>query len=219
MGRVRTSKSREWMRRHVNDPFVQRAQREGWRSRAAYKLIEIADRDRLLRAGQVVLDLGAAPGGWSQVARQRVGAAGRVVAVDVLEMAPLPGVEFLRGDFETDAVVLDLVQRLGARGIDLVLSDMAPNLSGIGVADQARMMALAEAALAFAVEHLKPEGALLVKSFHGAGFDGFLRVLRQTFERVVVRKPAASRGGSRETYLLASGVRAASGPHRSAVEC
>ena len=204
--------SKQWLRRHVNDPYVKRSKQEGYRSRSAYKLLEIDARDKLLRPGQVIVDLGSAPGGWSQVAAKGVGPAGRVVAIDLLAMAPLEGVTFVEADF-TSAAGLEAVEKaLGGRKADLVLSDMAPNLSGIGVSDQARTMALAEIALDFARLHLKPEGALLVKVFQGAGIDEYLRLARATFDKVLVRKPESSRGESAEQYLLARGLKAGEAP-------
>ena len=201
----RSKTSKQWMREHVNDVYVRRAKSEGYRSRAAYKLLEIAARDKLLRPGMVVVDLGAAPGGWSQVAQARVGAHGLVIALDVLAMAPLPGVRFLQGDFREDAMVDALEQALAGRKVDLVLSDMSPNISGISMSDQARVMHLAELALEFAARHLKPGGNLLVKVFQGAGFQEFFRAMRSGFRDVVTRKPAASRGRSSELYLLGRG--------------
>lgn len=195
----RSKTSKQWMTEHVTDPYVQRAQKEGYRSRAAYKLLEIAERDHLLKPGTVVVDLGATPGGWSQVAA----ASGcRVIALDLLPMHPLPGVEFIQGDFREDAVLQALEASLAGRPVDLVISDMAPNISGIGVADQARAMHLAELALDFASNHLRPGGAFLVKVFHGAGFDDFMRQMRGHFAKVVARKPKASRDRSSEQYLL-----------------
>ena len=207
----RSKTSKQWMKEHVSDVYVQRARAEGYRSRAAYKIAEIAARDKLLKPGMTVVDLGAAPGGWSQVAREQVGPRGRIIALDVLEMEPLPGVEFLRGDFRDEAVLHSLEQSLAGAQVDLVLSDMSPNISGISVSDQARAMHLAELALEFAARHLKPGGSLLVKLFQGAGFEEFLRAMRARFTSVVTRKPAASRGRSSETYLLGRGLRAASG--------
>lgn len=197
--------SKAWMRRHVTDSYVKRARHEGYRSRAAYKLQEIDARDHLLRPAMTVVDLGAAPGGWSQVAAERVGAKGRVVALDLLEMAPVRGVEFLRGDFRDAEVEARLSVMLGVVGVDLVLSDMAPNMSGVVEADQARCIELAELALEFACKWLKPGGHFLVKVFHGEGFEAFLKQMRQRFRRVVVRKPGASRDSSSETYLLGTG--------------
>ena len=207
---ARSASSRTWLREHENDPFVLRARREGYRARAAYKLLEIDDRDRLLRPGALVVDLGAAPGSWSQVAAARVGARGRVVAVDLLPVDPVPGVEVVQGDF-TDAAVADRVAAaLGGRPADLVLSDMAPNISGIASADQARAMHLAELALEFAIEHLGPGGAFLVKVFQGAGFPEFRAGMLRRFASLATRKPAASRGRSTEVYLLGRGPRTAS---------
>ena len=198
----RTKTSKQWMMEHVNDVYVQRAKAEGYRSRAAYKLIEVAARDKLLKPGLVVVDLGAAPGGWSQVAAAKVGAQGRVIALDLLLMEPLRNVTFLQGDFRDESVVNALEQELAGRPIDLVLSDMSPNISGIALSDQARAMYLAELALEFAVKHLKPGGSLLVKVFQGSGFQEFLREMRSRFAHVVTRKPEASRGRSNELYLL-----------------
>jgi 23S rRNA (uridine2552-2'-O)-methyltransferase len=206
MGRVR---GKSWMQEHVADAYVKRARAEGMRSRAAYKLDQIAERDRLLRPGMLVVDLGAAPGGWSQVAAERVGPDGQVIAVDVLDMAPLRGVAFVHGDFRDGSVVAELERALGTRKADLVLSDMAPNLSGIAVTDQARALELAELALQFAMKHLKPQGNFLVKTFQGTGFEAFLKVLRNRFMAVAVRKPGASRDRSSEVYLLGKGLRAA----------
>ena len=204
MGRVR---GKNWMQEHVADAYVKRARAEGMRSRAAYKLDEIAGRDRLLKPGLVVVDLGAAPGSWSQVAAERVGPGGQVVAVDLLDMTPLRGVTFIRGDFREAAVLAEVERALGARKADLVLSDMAPNLSGIAATDQARALELAELALEFATRHLKPQGNLLVKAFQGAGFEAFLKGLRGCFTAVAVRKPGASRDRSSEVYLVGKGLR------------
>ncbi len=205
----RSASSRQWLRRHVNDPYVQRSRKEGYRSRAAYKLLEIDDRDRLLNPGRVVVDLGAAPGGWTQVAVKRVGPSGKVVAIDLLAMDAVPGAVFVQGDFSTGGGLGQVEAALGGALADVVLSDMAPNLSGIAISDQARSMALAELARDFAISRLKPGGALLVKVFQGAGYDEFLRSLRAAFEKVVVRKPDASRDESAELYLLARGLRRA----------
>ena len=208
----KSSSSKQWLSRHVNDPYVQRSKREGYRSRSAYKLTEIDERDKLLKAGMTVVDLGAAPGGWSQVAAKRVGAAGRVIAIDLIEMEPVAGVEFIQGDFAARKGLAAVQAALGEAGADLVLSDMAPNLSGIAISDQARSMALAELARDFALLHLKREGALLVKIFQGAGYDEYLLSLRRAFQKVVVRKPDASRGESAEQYLLARGLKPAANP-------
>jgi len=200
--------SKQWLRRHVNDPFVQRSRKEGYRSRSAYKLTEIDDRDKVLKPGMTVVDLGSAPGGWSQVAAKRVGARGRVIAIDILPMEPVAGVHFLRGDFSADTGLDALREALGGRA-DVVLSDMAPNMSGIPMSDQARSLELAEIAFQFAALHLQREGAFLVKIFQGAGYDDYLRRLRRSFEKVVVRKPEASRDESAEQYLLARILRQA----------
>lgn len=195
------------MREHVNDPYVQLARKEGWRSRAAFKLLEIDDRDRLLRSGEVVVDLGAAPGGWSQVAARRVGAGGLVIALDVLEMEQVHGVDFIQGDFRDDDILARLEERLAGRRVGLVMSDMAPNMSGVPLVDQARIMHLAELGLDFCRAHLKPEGAFLVKVFQGTDYAAFLRSMREVFRSVAVRKPAASRDRSAELYLLGSVLR------------
>lgn len=202
---AKSKSSRRWLDRHFNDPYVKRAQSEGYRSRAAYKLLELQRRDRLLRPGLRVVDLGAAPGGWSQVAKRLVGDQGQVLALDILPMDELPGVEFILGDFREDAPLAALEQRLGVQPVDLVISDMAPNVSGMNAVDQPRAMYLCELALDFARKVLKPGGALVVKSFHGDGFDQYVRDLRAAFAKVASRKPQASRPRSREVYLVASG--------------
>jgi 23S rRNA (uridine2552-2'-O)-methyltransferase len=207
----RSASSRQWLRRHVNDPYVQRSKKEGYRSRAAYKLLEIDERDHLLAAGTLVVDLGAAPGGWTQVAAKKVGPKGRVVAIDLLDMPAVPGAVFIQADFASAAGLAQVEAALAGARVDLVLSDMAPNISGIAISDQARSMALAELARDFALAHLKPGGALLVKVFQGDGYDEFLRSLRAAFEKAVVRKPDASRGESAELYLLARGPKAGAG--------
>ena len=198
--RTRTSKA--WMHEHVTDPFVKAAKREGYRSRAAYKLQEIDKRDRLFKAGALVVDLGAAPGGWCQVARERIGPQGRVVAIDLLPMEPIAGVDFIQGDFTSDAGIRELTALTGSSPADVVISDMAPNISGIGISDQARAMELAELALDFSAVHLKPGGGFLVKLFQGEGFDEFVVMARQRFQKVAMRKPDASRDRSNEVYLL-----------------
>lgn len=203
MKRSKTSKA--WMREHVSDFFVKQAKKEGYRSRAAYKLIEIAERDHLLAPGITIVDLGAAPGGWSQVAIERLGPNGRVIAVDFREMLPLPGVTFVQGDFTEASVLAQLEETLGKCPVDLVISDMSPNISGIGMVDQARGMHLAELALDFSLTRLNSRGNFLVKVFQGSGFDEFLRIMRGSFNRVVTRKPGASRGRSSELYLLGLG--------------
>ena len=190
------------MKEHVNDPYVQRAQKDGYRSRAAYKLLEIDERDHLLKSGMVVVDLGATPGGWSQVAAAK---GARVIALDLLPLHPISGVEFILGDFREDSVLAQLEERLGGKRIGLVISDMAPNMSGIDSADQARAMHLAELALDFSVNHLQPGGAFLVKLFQGVGFEEYIKLVRSHFARVVTRKPKASRDRSSEQYLLGLG--------------
>jgi 23S rRNA (uridine2552-2'-O)-methyltransferase len=204
---ARSKSSSAWLRRHVNDPYVHRARAQGYRSRSAYKLLEIVKRDRLALPGNVVVDLGAAPGGWSQALAERVGSSGRVIAVDVLEMAPIPGVTVIRGDFGDVTVRDRVLEVLGGRKSDLVVSDLAPNLSGVSVTDQARSIGLCESALEFAKSHLKPQGAFLVKVFQGTGYPEFLAAMRGTFEHVVSRKPGASRSGSSEMYLLGKGLK------------
>lgn len=200
--------SKQWLRRHVNDPYVQRSKREGYRSRSAYKLTEIDERDKILRPGLVAVDLGAAPGGWSQVLAKRLGERGTVVAIDLLPMDPIPGVDFVQGDFTRKAGLEAVEAALAGRKADLVLSDMAPNMSGIAVSDQARSMELAELARDFALLHLQAaEGVFVVKVFQGAGYDDFLRSLRAAFRKVVVRKPEASRDESAEQYLVARGLK------------
>jgi 23S rRNA (uridine2552-2'-O)-methyltransferase len=200
MKRTRTSKA--WMREHVNDPYVQRAKAEGYRSRASFKLMEIDDRDHLIRPGEVVVDLGAAPGGWSQVAVQRMKGHGRVVALDLLEMDGLHGVHFIQGDFREESVLHQLEELLAGDRIGLVLSDMAPNISGVPVSDQARIIHLAELGLEFCRQWLKPEGAFLVKVFQGYGYEDFVHEMKQVFMTVTSRKPDASRDRSAEVYLL-----------------
>lgn len=198
--------SRRWLSRQANDPYVKQARSQGYRARAAFKLLELDERERLLRPGQRVVDLGAAPGSWSQVAQQRVGPQGRVVALDILPMEPLPGVDFIEGDFREADVLQQLETLVGGR-VDLVMSDMAPNISGIAASDQARSMDLAELALEFAVEWLEPEGRFVVKLFQGEGFDDYVREARRTFKAVRLRKPAASRKESREVYMVADSRR------------
>jgi 23S rRNA (uridine2552-2'-O)-methyltransferase len=196
-------KSKAWMQEHVNDPYVQRAKKEGWRSRAVFKLSEIDEKDRLLKPGMTVVDLGATPGSWCQYAVKRIQPGGRIVALDLLGMEPMAGVDFIQGDFHEEEVLRRLEDALGGRRVDLVLSDMAPNMSGVGVADNARVMHLAELTVDFARSHLKPGGDMLVKVFQGAGFMELRQTVKAMFETLQVRKPAASRDRSAETYLLA----------------
>ena len=205
---TRSKSSQRWLKEHHSDPFVKKARAEGMRSRAVYKLEELVARDRLLKPGMVVVDLGAAPGGWSQWVRQELGDSGRVVALDILEMPPLAGVEFLHGDFREDAVLSRLEASLGGKPVDLVLSDMAPNKSGVDAVDMPRAMYLSELAMDFADRHLKVDGAFLIKLFQGVGFDEYVKELRRRYEKVAIRKPAASRKRSPEVYALAQGRRA-----------
>lgn len=208
--------NKAWLNDHVNDPYVKLAQREGYRARAAYKLKEIDEALRLIRPGQVVVDLGSAPGAWSQYLRRRFapeGAAagalnGTLVALDILEMAPIEGVNFIRGDFRDEAVAQQLHERLAGRPVDVVVSDMAPNLSGIADTDAARLSHLIELAVEFAVGHLRPEGALVCKTFHGGAYEPGVKLFRQTFRVVKAIKPKASRDKSAETFLVGVGLKA-----------
>jgi 23S rRNA (uridine2552-2'-O)-methyltransferase len=212
VGKVASDKknktNKAWIHEHVNDAYVQRARAEGWRSRAAFKLTEIDDKDKLLKPGMTVVDLGSAPGSWSQVAAKRVAPGGRLIALDLLPMDPIHGVEFIQGDFHEEAVLRALTDTLAGRQVDLVLSDMAPNMSGIAMVDQARVMLLAELTLEFSGQHLKPGGDLLVKVFQGDGFMELRQAMQRQFQAVQIRKPAASRNRSAEIYLLARGKRA-----------
>ena len=199
---ARTKTSNAWLAEHVNDHYVQSAQKDGYRARAAYKLLEINDKDKLLTPGAVVVDLGATPGSWSQVAAKLVGRNGQVLALDILPMDPLDGVEFIQGDFREQAVLDELVGCLKGRTVDLVISDMAPNISGMSVIDQARSYHLAELALDFATQYLRPGGNFLVKVFQGSDFQHYLTAMKNDFAEVVTRKPKASRDRSQELYLL-----------------
>ncbi len=202
---ARTKSSRRWLKEHFGDEFVKKAQREGFRSRAVYKLDEIQKKDHLIKPGMTIVDLGAAPGGWSQYALGLIGRKGTLVAMDVLPMEPLPGVEFVQGDFRDDAVLERLMQAVRGQQIDLVMSDIAPNITGVHAVDQPRAMYLAELAVDFADKVVRPGGELLVKLFQGEGFDAMLRDLRSRYQKVVIRKPRASRPRSREVYALARG--------------
>jgi len=204
---ARSKTSNAWLAEHFNDEFVKRARKEGYRSRAVYKLKEIDGRDRLLKPGMIVVDLGAAPGAWSQYVRERVGRSGQVIALDILPMEALPGVEVLQGDFTEEATLKALLDALGGRPVDLVISDMSPNISGVDSADKARAMYLSELALDFAARVLKPGGALLMKVFQGPGFSELYKAIQGKFTRVVSRKPRASRARSAEIYVLATGFR------------
>jgi len=204
--------SKAWVQRHIHDPYVKMAQQKGYRARAAFKLTEILDAEKLLRRGDVVVDLGSAPGSWSQIVRERLLAPGgaidgRVLALDLLPMEPIAGVEFIQGDFREDDILAQLHERLEGRAVDLVISDMAPNLSGVASADSARIAHVCELALEFASGHLKPDGALIVKAFHGSGFSQIVQMFKRHFVRVVERKPKASRDESSETFLVGRGLK------------
>ena len=199
----RTKSSGAWLNEHVHDPYVKLAQKQGYRARAAFKLLEINEKDKLIQADTVLADLGSAPGSWSQVATELIGPRGRVIAMDILPMDPLPGVEFIQGDFREDEVLQQLVDLLNGQKLDLVISDIAPNMSGNTVTDQARSFYLCELAYDFAINHLKPGGHFLIKVFQGAGYQEYVKLLRESFAEVVVRKPKASRDRSNEIYLLA----------------
>jgi len=208
---TRSKSSSVWLKRHVNDPYVRRARTQGYRSRAAYKLLQLLKLDGLVRSGDTVVDLGAAPGSWSQVLVECVGRSGRVVAVDLLEVAPVPGVMVIQGDFGEEAVLRRLEKALAGRKIDLVVSDMAPNISGVRSSDQARSIHLCELALDFAETHLNSGGAFVVKAFQGAGYPEFLAAMRRIFVSVASRKPEASRGESNEMYLVGKNLKAGAG--------
>ena len=204
--------SKEWVQRHINDPYVKMAQQKGYRARAAFKLIEILDTEKLLRKGDIIVDLGSTPGSWSQVARERlVGEGGiidgRVIALDILPMEPIAGVEFIQGDFREDEVLFQLKDLVGEKKVDLVISDMAPNLSGVSSADSARIEHIVELAVDFSLAHLKPEGALIVKAFHGSGFSQIVEMFKKHFKRVVERKPKASSDRSSETFIVGKGLK------------
>ncbi|MGH8501733.1 MAG: RlmE family RNA methyltransferase [Gammaproteobacteria bacterium] len=200
---TRAKRARNWHRQHISEHYAHRAYEQGWRSRAVYKLEELDKRDHLFRPGMTVLDLGAAPGGWSQYAARRVGETGKVIALDMLPMQPLAGVEFVQADFRDESVLQQLSQRLGCRPLNLVMSDMAPNLTGVAAIDQPRVMDLAELSLQLARESLARGGDFLVKLFHGKGLDGYVSMVRRMFGKAALRKPAASRSQSREVYLVA----------------
>ena len=202
------SKNRSWIKQHVNDPYVKQAQRDGYRSRASYKLLEIVEKDRLIRSGMTVVDLGSAPGGWSQVAARLVGHDGRVHALDILPMDPIAGVDFIQGDFTEDAIFTQLLDLIGKRAVDLVISDIAPNLSGNKAVDQPAMIYLAELGVDLANRVLSNNGVFIAKLFQGQGFDPFVQQVRTLFNGVSIIKPDASRSRSREVYLVAKGLKA-----------
>lgn len=199
----RTKSSGAWLNEHVHDPYVKLAQKQGYRARAAFKLLEINEKDKLINADTVLADLGSAPGSWSQVAMELIGPRGRVFALDILPMEPVNGVEFIQGDFREEEVLQQLVDLLNGQKLDLVISDIAPNMSGNTVTDQARSFYLCELAYDFAINHLKPGGHFLIKVFQGAGYQEYVKLLRESFAEVLVRKPKASRDRSNEIYLLA----------------
>jgi 23S rRNA (uridine2552-2'-O)-methyltransferase len=205
---ARSKSSQRWLKEHFDDPFVKMAQKDGYRSRASYKLLEVQEKDRILRAGMTVIDLGSAPGGWSQVTSRVIGDKGTLIASDILPMATIADVTFIEGDFTEERVFNEIMAAVGNKPVDLVISDMAPNMSGIRTADQAAAMYLCELALDLASKVLRPGGDFLIKVFHGDGFDEYLRDIRSRFEKVQMRKPASSRDRSREQYLLARGMRA-----------
>lgn len=201
------SKNRTWIKQHVTDPYVVQSQRDGYRSRASYKLLEIVEKDRLIRPGMIVVDLGSAPGGWSQVAAKLVGHNGTVLAVDILPMSSIAGVNFIQGDFTEDETLQTLLNEIGGQSVDLVISDIAPNLSGMKAVDQPAVIYLAELAVDFAQQNLTREGVFIAKLFQGEGFDEFVRNTRTLFNSVSLKKPNASRAKSREVYLLAKGLK------------
>ncbi|WP_449431125.1 23S rRNA (uridine(2552)-2'-O)-methyltransferase RlmE [Pseudomonas putida] len=203
----RSKSSHNWLREHFNDPFVKQAQKDGYRSRASYKLLEIQEKDRLIRPGMSVIDLGAAPGGWSQVTSRLIGGQGRLIASDILEMDSIPDVTFIQGDFTQDEVLQQILQAVGDSHVDLVISDMAPNMSGTPEVDMPRAMFLCELALDLATRVLKPGGDFLIKIFQGEGFDMYLKDVRSKFDKVQMRKPSSSRDRSREQYLLGKGFK------------
>ncbi len=204
---ARSKSSQQWLRRHIDDPYVKQAQKDGYRSRASYKLLEIQEKDRILRPGMTVVDLGAAPGGWSQVTSRVIGDRGRLIASDILEMDSIPDVTFIQGDFTDDEVFARILEAIGDNPVDLVISDMAPNMSGVRASDQPRSMFLCELALDLAGRALRPGGDFLIKIFQGEGFDVYHKQVREMFDKVQMRKPLSSRDSSREQYLLARGFR------------
>jgi len=204
---ARSKSSSSWMARHLSDPFVKKAQLDGYRSRSAYKLTELNEKDRLIRPGMRIMDLGSAPGGWSQVAGKLVGAKGRVLATDILPMEPIKNVDFIQGDFTDEAVVAQLLNWLGSGKFDLIISDIAPNITGIDSADQATSMNFLDLALDTVRQTLKPGATFVAKMFQGSGSDQYVKELRTSFDKVIIRKPAASRAESREVYIVAKGFK------------
>ena len=203
----RSKSSKQWLKEHFDDRFVQQSKEQGYRSRASYKLLFLNEKDKIFKPGMTVVDLGSAPGGWSQIAKKLVGSKGLVIASDILPMDPIPGVEFIQGDFTEDECYQQILAILGNRPVDLVISDMAPNMSGMSDIDQPRSMALVDLAVEFANQTLSPGGCLVMKVFQGQGFENLLRELKNQFDKVVSRKPEASRARSSEVYLLAKGFR------------
>ncbi|KAF1056933.1 MAG: Ribosomal RNA large subunit methyltransferase E [Pseudomonas delhiensis] len=206
---ARSKTSHRWLKEHFDDPYVKMAQRDGYRSRASYKLLEIQEKDRILRPGMTVVDLGAAPGGWSQVTSRVIGDKGTLIASDILPMDSIPDVTFIQGDFTEDQVFAQLLEAIGENPVDLVISDMAPNMSGLPAVDMPRAMFLCELALDLCTRVLRPGGDFLIKIFQGEGFDAYLKMVRENFDKVQMRKPLSSRDRSREQYLLARGFRGA----------
>jgi 23S rRNA (uridine2552-2'-O)-methyltransferase len=204
---ARSKTSQKWLDEHVNDPYVKRAQADGYRSRASYKLIEINEKDKLIRPGMMVMDLGSAPGGWSQIVGPWVGDKGRVIASDILPMDSLPDVDFIQGDFTEEAVFDEIMRVLDGRDVDVVISDMAPNMSGVNATDQYSSMYLVELALDMARQVLRPKGSFCAKVFQGVGYDEYLKDVRSSFDKVMIRKPSASRARSREVYIVAKGFK------------
>ena len=204
---AQSKSSQRWLREHFDDPFVKQAQKDGYRSRASYKLLEIQEKDRILRNGMTVIDLGAAPGGWSQVVSRLIGEKGRLIASDILPMDSIADVTFIQGDFTDDTVFEQLLAAIDTAPVDLVISDMAPNMSGTRSVDQPKAMFLCELALDLAIKVLKPEGGFLIKIFQGEGFDHYLKTVRDNFDKITIRKPSSSRDRSREQYLLAKGFK------------
>ncbi|AWM79663.1 23S rRNA (uridine(2552)-2'-O)-methyltransferase RlmE [Gammaproteobacteria bacterium ESL0073] len=204
---ARSKSSQRWLKEHFDDPFVKQAQKDGYRSRASYKLLEIQEKDHILKNGMTVIDLGAAPGGWSQVVSRIIGEHGRLIASDILSMDSIADVTFIQGDFTDDKVFETLLETINHQPVDLVISDMAPNMSGMRSVDQTKAMLLCELALDMALKVLKPGGCFLIKIFQGEGFDAYLQMVRQSFDKVQIRKPNSSRDRSREQYLLAKGFK------------
>jgi 23S rRNA (uridine2552-2'-O)-methyltransferase len=204
---ARSKSSARWLKEHVNDPFVKQAQKDGYRSRASYKLLALNEKDKLIKPGMLVIDLGSAPGGWSQIASQLVGEKGKLIASDILPMDALPDVDFIQGDFTEESVFNEIMRVIDGRPVDVVISDMAPNLSGVAAADQAASIYLIELALDMAQQVLKPKGSFVAKAFQGEGYDDFVKQVREHFDTVLIRKPEASRARSREVYVVGKGFK------------